>query len=153
MSILASEATPSAPRSWTFTHYFTGEETAYTCTPWCYGGHTSDMASPTNPVDIVCWTPDDIGGNLPVDANTGTSQTYDILKSRIAVEPYSDSICERLPHAVIEIIDEHYIAPLDPDALAGVIDLLSERVEALRKTHADLVHARAEYIGRSGVTS
>ncbi|WP_406457052.1 hypothetical protein OH768_24785 [Streptomyces sp. NBC_01622] len=149
----ATAPAPGPPRSFTYTHYFTGEQATYTCTPWCYGGHTSDMASPTNPVDIVCWSPDDIGGNLPVDANTGTSQTYDILKSRIAVEPFSDSICERLPHAVVEILDEHYIAPLDPDALAGVIDLLAERVEALRKTHAQLVRTRAEYIARGEATA
>lgn len=153
MSILTSEATPSAPRTWTFTHHFSGQPVTVTCMLGCDGSHENDIATPTNPVDISCWSTDDVGGDLPVDANTGTSQAYDILKSRIAVDPFSDSICERLPHAVVEILDEHYIAPLDPDALAGVIDLLAERVEALRKTHAQLVRTRAEYIGRSGVTA
>lgn len=62
--------------------------------------------------------------------------------------PFAASMAGRLPHAQVEIVEDHYIEDLDPDALGVLIATLSERLTALRRTHTDLVRIRAEYIER-----
>lgn len=137
------------PRRWTFTSSVTGEPVSVTCMPECTIEHGADTETPTHPVDVYCWTGDD-DVTLPIDT-TGTPEEYRVLGSRVEVHPFSPSIAHRLPFAVIEVIDEHYISGLDPDALETVINVLAGRVSALRRTHADLVRIRAEHQSRTGV--
>ena len=49
---------------------------------------------------------------------------------------------------VIEVIDEHWITPLDPDGLETVINVLAGRVEQLRRVHTELVRVRREHMAR-----
>lgn len=143
-------STPTDQRTRTFTSSVTGQPVTFTCMQGCTLNHRGDTDTPTHPVDVYCWSDDnDSETSLPVDPNTGTPENFQILSSRITVEPFSANIARRLPHAVVEILDEHYIAPLDPDALASLIGLLASRVDALRLTHAELVRTRAEYVARA----
>lgn len=142
------------PRTWTTMSPFSGETITVTCMTGCRLDHEGDIASPTAHEDIYCLTETNrSAATVPVDPNVGERENNHILSSYIEVRPFCTEIAERLPHAVVEITDEHYIAPLDPDALAGLIDLLTSRVGALRAVHAELVHARAEYVVRRGVQS
>jgi predicted GIY-YIG superfamily endonuclease len=146
----ATATAPSPPtdqRTWTFTNRVTGEPVTVTCMPGCAISHEGDIETPTNPVDIFCWTAADGDVTLPIDTN-GKPEDYGILTTRIEVEPFSPDIARRLPHAVVEVIDEHYIAGLDPDGLMSVIGMLARRLEAMLQTHAELVRIRAEYTER-----
>lgn len=132
------------PRTWTFTHSVTGQPVEVTCMPECTIDHSGDTETPTHPHDIYCWVdPEDAGATLPID--TGTIEEYRTLNSRVEMHPFSSTFAQRLPFAVIEVIDDHWISGLDPDALAAVIDVLSGRLDSLRRTHTNLVHIRAEY--------
>jgi hypothetical protein len=105
------------------------------------------MASPTFPEDVWCWTwPEAL--TLPVNEN-GSPEEFRVLSTVIKVEPWSPKVAERLPFAVIELVDDHFVDGLDPDGLATVIRTLSDRLEQMRETHARLVAVRAEYMGRS----
>ncbi|MFF9324009.1 DUF6907 domain-containing protein [Streptomyces sp. NPDC014776] len=131
-------------RTWTFTNRETGQATTVTCLPGCVLDHSRDIATPTHASDVYCRTEgDDSAATVPIDFNTGTPEAAQILTVWIESDPFSTDIARRLPHAVVEIIDEHYIAPLDPDALAELIALLTQRVAALRMAHLQLVGTRA----------
>lgn len=152
MSILTPEAskampTPSDQRTWTFTSSVTGQPVTVACMPGCKLNHQLDVATPTHPTDVYCWTVADGDLTLPIDT-TGTPEDYGVLTTRIEVDPFSADITRRLPHAVIEVIDDHYIAGLDPDGLMSVIGALAGRLEAMLQTHAELVRVRAEYTER-----
>ena len=139
----ATNESSTAP-PWFFTHSETGIRLTVTCMPECTIDHSSDIETPTHPDDIYCWAdPEDTGVTLPID--TGDVEDYRILNSRVEMHPYSGTYSQRLPFAVIEVIDDHWISGLDPDALAAVIDVFAGRLESLRRTHADLVRIRAEY--------
>jgi len=140
----STQHTPDNPRTWSFTHSESGSRLAVTCMPECTIDHSRDIETPTNPVDIYCWAdPEDDGVTLPID--TGTVEDYRILESRVEMHPFSGSFSNRLPFAVIEVVDDHWISGLDPDALATVIEVLAGRLDSLRRTHANLVRIRAEY--------
>lgn len=131
------------PRTWTFTNRYTGKPQVVTCMEGCTLNHTSDIERPTAPEDIWCWTsPEDV--TLPVNEN-GTPEEFRVLSTIIKVEPWSQKLAERIPFAVVELVDDHFIDGLDPDGLATVIRTLSERLETMRETHARLVAVRAEY--------
>lgn len=141
----STQDTPDAPRPWTFTHSETGATIPVTCMPECTIDHSSDIATPTNPVDIYCWAdPEDDGVTLPIDTS-GTPEEYSILRSRVEMHPFSGTFARRLPFAVIEVIDDHWISGLAPDALATIIDVLAGRLDSLRRTHTNLVRIRAEH--------
>ncbi|MET7944162.1 hypothetical protein [Streptomyces sp. NPDC005302] len=44
-------------------------------------------------------------------------EEYQVLSAVIKVEPASPQIAERLPFAVVELVDDHFIEDLDPDGL------------------------------------
>lgn len=134
------------PRTWTFINRRTGEPVSYTCMPGCTLNHASEMASPTFPEDVWCW----FWSNpltLPVNEN-GKPEEFRVLSTVIKVEPSSPKIAERIPFAVIELVDDHFVDGLDPDGLATVIRTLSDRLEQMRETHARLVEVRSEYMAR-----
>jgi hypothetical protein len=109
----------------------------------CTIDHTSDMATPTFREDIWCWTWTE-GLTLPVNTN-GSPEEFRVLGTVIKVEPWSPKVAERLPFAVIELVDDHFIDGLDPDGLETVINTLADRLEQMRATHRRLVEVRAAY--------
>jgi hypothetical protein len=133
----------TTPRSWSFVDRTTGERVQYTCMAGCTINHESDMASPTAREDIWCWFWDE-PLSLPVNEN-GTPEEFNVLSTVIKVEPWSPTIAERLPFAVIELVDDHFIDGLDPDGLETVINTLAARVDRMRETHRRLVEVRASY--------
>jgi hypothetical protein len=112
----------------------------------CTRDHSSDIESPTAPEDIWCWFWSD-PLTLPVNEN-GEPEEFKVLDTVVKVEPWSPKIAERLPYAVIELVDDHFVDGLDPDGLATVIRTLSDRLEQMRETHRRLVAVRAEYMQR-----
>lgn len=134
------------PAAWTFTHCHTGEQVAVTCMPGCTINHKNDIDTPTHPVDVFCWNQgDDVNDvTLPIDT-TGTPEEYRVLNAFVEVDPFSTALGRRMPFAVVEVVDEHWISGLDPDGLATVINTVAGRLTAMRRTHAQLVHLRAAY--------
>ena len=143
----AAPASSVTPRTWSFVNRHTGEAQAITCLQDCTLDHASDMASPTFPEDIWCWTaPEAL--SLPVNTN-GTPEEFRVLATVIKVEPHSPTIAQRLPYATIELVDDHFIEGLDPDGLETVINTLQERLVQMRETQRRLVEVRAEYRARA----
>ena len=134
-----------APRQWAFVDAATGKALIATCMPGCETDHSGDMRTPTHPEDIWC----EVVGqdvHLPVNTN-GYAEDFRILGAKIAMIPFSRRPAERVPHAVVEVVDDHWIEGLDPDGLATVISTLEQRVRALRVTHSQLVAVRAAFAG------
>lgn len=141
----------AASRSWSFVDRRTGESRPYTCMIGCTINHSDDMGRPLFPEDIWCWCWDE-SLTLPVN-ESGRPEEFRVLSTVIKVEPWSPKIAERLPYAVVELVDEHYIDGLDPDGLATVINTLSARIERMWATHRRLVEIRARYSARSQASS
>lgn len=140
----AASVTPA--RTWSFTNRHTGEPQTVTCLAGCTVNHASDVATPTYPEDIWCWTlPQDM--TLPVNTD-GRPEEFRVLSTVIKVEPYSPRVAQRLPYATIELVDDHFVEGLDPDGLETVINTLAARLDQMRETHAKLVRVRAEYLSR-----
>ncbi|QQM45154.1 DUF6907 domain-containing protein [Streptomyces liliifuscus] len=135
------------PRTWSFINRRTGEPMAVTCMQGCTIDHRHEMGRDVFPEDIWCWTlAEDM--TLPVNAD-GKPEEFRILSTVIKVEPWSPKIADRLPFAVIELVDDHFVDGLDPDGLETVIRTLAERLDQMRETHARLIKVRAEYRQRS----
>ncbi|MFE2324628.1 DUF6907 domain-containing protein [Streptomyces sp. NPDC059385] len=133
----------AGPRQWAFVDKVTGKAQIATCMPGCEADHSQDMERPTHPEDIWC----EVLGNdvhLPVNTN-GYAEDFRVLGVKLSMIPFSRRPAERVPHAVVEVVDDHWIEGLDPDGLATVISTLDQRVQALRSTHARLVAIRAQY--------
>lgn len=141
------------PRTWAFTSSETGQPLKVTCLPGCTISHDSDRETPTHPADVFCWTQSDRDAvTLPVDT-TGTPEDFRVLAAFIEIQPFAAELARRLPFAVVEVLDEHYISPLDPDGLETVINTLAGRLDNLRRVHAELVQRRAEYVARTEATA
>lgn len=143
-----------APRTWTTKHSFNGESITVTCMTGCRLDHATEIETSCAPEDIYCISEGNSSAlTVPVDKDTGTPENFSVLSGYVQVDPFSARITERLPYAMVEILDQNYIGPLDPDTLAGLIDLLAERVDGLRAVHTELVRTRAEYIARRAVAA
>jgi hypothetical protein len=143
-------ASSVTPRTWTFVNRHTGEPQAVTCMATCTLDHSHEIGSTMFPEDVWCWS---LAEPLTLPVNTdGHPEEFRILDTVIKVEPWSEKLAERLPFAVIELVDDHFIDGLDPDGLATVIRTLSEQLDQMRETHARLVTVRAEYTGRQART-
>lgn len=139
---------PSRPRSWTFINRCTGETMSYRCMQNCSIDHSRDVGREVFPEDLWCWTyPEAL--TLPVNTN-GTPEEYRVLDTIIKVEPYSPLVAQRLPYAVVELVEDHFIEGLDPDGYETVINTLQERLDQMRAKHAQLVAIRAAYMGVQG---
>lgn len=139
------------PRTWTFINRHTGEPVTYRCMDGCSIDHGRDFETPTFPEDVWCWTWAE-AMTLPVNEN-GTPEEMAVLSTVIKVEPFSPTISQRLPYAVVELIEDQFIENLDPDGYETVINTLAERLEQMRETHRRLVAMRAEYMGRQARTA
>lgn len=148
MSVATFEAVSTAPtpRTWSFTDRRTGQTVEYTCMNGCTLDHASDMATPTHREDIWCWFWDE-ALTLPVNEN-GEPEEFRVLSTVIKVEPWAPGIAHRLPFAVIELVDDHFIDGLDPDGYETVINTLQERLDQMRASHRRLVEIRAQYMAR-----
>lgn len=147
----ASPAVAAQPRTWSFTDRRTGETLQYACMQGCTINHDTDRERPVFREDIWCWFWTE-PLTLPVNEN-GTPKEFRVLSTVIKVEPWSPTIAERLPFAVVELVDDMFIDGLDPDGLATVIRTLSDRLDQMRDTHRQLVEVRTEYMQRQSPSS
>lgn len=143
----AAPKPPEKPRSWSFIDRRTGETVQYTCMDGCTLDHSHEIGRRVFREDVWCWFWDE-SLKLPVIEN-GEPEEFRVLSTVIKVEPWSNKVAERLPYAVIELLDDHFIEGLDPDGLETVINTMAERVERMRETHRRLVEVREEYRQRS----
>ncbi|WP_282703213.1 hypothetical protein [Streptomyces sp. CC219B] len=140
---------PAQARQWTFLDKQSGDPVSFTCMPGCVIRHDIvDADQKKHPADIMCWTSPNGAPHLPVDSR-GVPEDVSVLSAHIEVKPLATSMSDRLPHVNLEIVEDQYIVGLDPDSLAMVIGVLAERLDALRRTRADLVRLRAEYLGKA----
>ncbi|MEV3988243.1 hypothetical protein AB0J57_04990 [Streptomyces sp. NPDC049837] len=131
------------PRSWSFVDRATGKRQTVTCMPGCVADHSGDMASPTFRDDIWCYQePESL--TLPINVN-GEPEEFRVLGVMVNVNPFDRQVSQRLPHADVEVVDDHWIEGLDPDGLETVINSLAQRLDRLRGVQAELVALRAEY--------
>jgi len=140
-------ASSVTPRTWTFVNRRDGQPVTVTCMSGCTIDHSREVGQSVFPEDIWCWFWDE-SLTLPVNEN-GEPEEFRVLSTVIKVEPWAPAIAHRLPFAVIELVDDHFIDGLDPDGLATVIRTLSDRLDQMRETHARLVAVRAEYMTRT----
>jgi hypothetical protein len=105
------------------------------------------MGKPVFREDIWCWTYSE-PLTLPVNTN-GTPEEFRVLDTLIKVEPWAPEVAHRLPFAVIELVDDHFIDGLDPDGYETVINTLADRLEQMRETHRRLVEVREAYRQRA----
>lgn len=131
------------PPTWQFIDRRTGETVHHQCLVGCTISHARDMGRAVFREDVWCWTEAE-PLTLPVNEN-GTPEEYTILETLIKVEPWSPTIAHRLPFAVVELVDDHFIDGLDPDGLETVINTLAGRLDQMRATHRRLVEVREEY--------
>lgn len=112
----------------------------------CTLNHQQDTERPVFREDVWCWFWDE-PLTLPVNEN-GQPEEFRVLSTVVKVEPWSAKVAERLPFAVVELVDDHFIDGLDPDGLETVINTLARRLDQMRATHRRLTQVRAEYMGR-----
>ncbi|GGV13856.1 DUF6907 domain-containing protein [Streptomyces spectabilis] len=133
------------PRTWEFTDVDTGQTRTITCTPWCNISHASDIAHPCLPSEISCISYDRANtAALPVACGHDAEDVY-VMSALIEVDHFDPDPARRAPHAIVEIVQDHFTGALDPDGLQALIGLFEQRVAALRIRHAELVTARAEH--------
>lgn len=144
---LMATPTPVQPRTWSFIDRRTGETVQYQCMDGCTLDHRHEMGRAIFREDVWCWFWDE-SLTLPVNEN-GSPEEFRVLSTVVKVEPWSAKVAERLPFAVVELVDDHFIDGLDPDGLETVINTLAARVEGMRATHRRLVEVREQYRQRA----
>lgn len=147
----SDSAASVTPRTWSFIDRRTGEAVQYTCMDGCTLDHRHEMGRPVFREDVWCWFWD-APLTLPINEN-GTPEELSVLSTVIKVEPWSSTISQRLPYAVVELVDDQFIENLDPDGYETVINTLAERLEQMRATHRRLVAVRAAHMARQARTA
>ncbi|AVH57862.1 MULTISPECIES: DUF6907 domain-containing protein [Streptomyces] len=137
------------PRTWTVADSDTGMPLNVTCMSGCNTLHL-EAASGQAPADEIWCVQYDQANTTELAIGCGNSDLGDwaTLSVQIKTEPFHADPAKRIPHASIEVTEDHYIEDLDPDALAVVIDKLERRTAQMRVRHAELVRIRDEYLGR-----
>lgn len=146
-----SAAASVTPRRWSFIDRRTGEAVQYECMANCTLDHAHEMGREVFREDVWCWFWD-APLTLPINEN-GTPEELSVLSTVIKVEPWSPTISQRLPYAVIELVDDQFIENLDPDGYETVINTMQARLDGMRETHRRLVEVRAAYMARQTRTS
>ncbi|WP_405830778.1 MULTISPECIES: DUF6907 domain-containing protein [unclassified Streptomyces] len=136
-------AEPSAPRTWTFLDRTTSKLQEVTCLQGCTVNHDIDRETPTHPADIWCAT-DATDMYLPVETGGNKVEEMRVMGALIRQEPFSRHMHERVPHAIVELVDDHWTESLDPDGLASVILTLESQLARFREVHAQLTALRAQ---------
>jgi hypothetical protein len=149
------EPTAQAPGVNVFTDMSTGRKVTFTCLPGCDMDHSADSAVPQHPDDIYCNVPGDDGSlSLVGQLCEGHGpEEFRVLSWHIDVHPFSSHVAQRRPVANVEVIEDHYIQDLDPDALAEVIGVLQDRVDSLRAAHTRLIELRGAYRDAAGASA
>ena len=142
----ATSTTPP-PRTWAFINRRTGRPQSVVCLDGCTINHSREQGREVFPEDVWCWTWAE-PMTLPVNEN-GIPEEMAVLSTVIKVEPFSPTISQRLPYAVVELVEDQFIENLDPDGYETLIRTLSDRLDQMRETHRRLVEVRAAYMGRS----
>ncbi|MFJ7590093.1 DUF6907 domain-containing protein [Streptomyces sp. NPDC097617] len=136
------ETLPAAGRTWSFIDRTTGKLQEVTCMPGCTNDHEDDRETPTHPHDVWCQTD---GRNVYLPVNDGRNvEEFRVLGAFIRQIPFSRHMAERVPHAQVEIVDDHFMEGLDPDGLASVILTLEAQLAKFRDVHAQLTVLRAQ---------
>lgn len=136
------EALPAAPRTWSFLDRTTGNMQEVTCLQGCIVDHRQDRETPIHPEDVWCQT-DSHDVCLPISGGSEVEE-FRVLGAFIRQEPFSRHMHERVPHAQVEIVDDHFMESLDPDGLATVILTLEAQLARFRDVHAQLVELREQ---------
>ncbi|MEU6210744.1 hypothetical protein ABZ891_12610 [Streptomyces sp. NPDC047023] len=133
-----------APRTWTFIARPSGQLETVTCLPGCVVPHDRDRETPTFRDDIWCMTDDVEDLWLPVSTGGQKPEEDRLLSCTIRQDPFDKDMAKRVPHAVLEIMEDSFIQPLDPDGLATVILKLEGQLQQIRKVHAQLTALREQ---------
>ncbi len=136
--------TPPAPPTWTFIVRPSGQLETVTCLPGCVVPHEHDRETPTFREDIWCMTADVEDLWLPVSHGGQKPEEDRLLSCSIRQDPFDRDMAKRVPHAVLEIMEDNFIEPLDPDGLATVILQLEGQLKQIRAVHAQLVELREQ---------
>ncbi|MFI5672323.1 DUF6907 domain-containing protein [Streptomyces sp. NPDC051704] len=138
------ETLPALPpaRTWSFLDRTTGNMQEVTCLQGCTVDHRQDRETPIHPEDVWCQT-DSSDVYLPIN-ESGEIEQFRVLSAFIRQEPFSKHMHERVPHAQVEIVDDHFMESLDPDGLATVILTLEAQLAKFRAVHAQLVELREQ---------
>lgn len=135
---------PAKPaRTWSFLDRTTGNLQEVTCLQGCTVDHKLDRETPIHPEDVWCATTStDV--YLPVTEGANKVEEFRVLGAFIRQEPFSRHLHERVPHAQVEIVDDHWMESLDPDGLATVILTLEAQLARFRDVHAQLTELREQ---------
>lgn len=136
---------PSGPVRGSFTvPLVTGRVHTETCPSGCTRDHALD-ARGAFLEDLYHRIGDEVSMQVEVfDAEDGTVG-MPILAAHIQVDPYSADARLRVPHVVLEPAPDDVMECLDPAEFAAVIGQVEAHLVRLRRVHAELVAARAEY--------
>ncbi|MFD4524865.1 DUF6907 domain-containing protein [Streptomyces sp. NPDC058470] len=138
----------SAPKtpSWTVADRGTGMPLNVTCMSGCSGFHLEAAAGTAPAAEIWC-TQFDTANTTELVIGCGSDKGTDwaTLSVQISSFPVHPDPAKRIPHAAVEVTEDHYIEDLDPDGLAAVIDAIERRAAEMRVRHAELVRIRAAY--------
>ncbi|WP_329104544.1 DUF6907 domain-containing protein [Streptomyces sp. NBC_01439] len=141
---LAAEFVAEPPaRTWTFIDSSTSELQEVTCLAGCVVNHRIDRETPTHAEDIWCRTKSE-EVSLPIVSGGRDVEQLRVLSAFIRQEPFSRNMHERVPHAQVEIVDDHFMEGLDPDGLASVILTLEAQLAKFRDVHAQLTALREQ---------
>lgn len=135
---------PAAPRTWSFIDRRSGERHEVTCLPGCIVPHEREIARGSVADDVWCMTQDPSDLWLPVSTGGQDAVEVRLLSANLRQDHFSSSLAKRVPHAVVEILEDSFIDALDPDGLATVILGLEEQLKQMRGLHAQLVELREQ---------
>jgi hypothetical protein len=136
--------TTAPPRTYTFRppeHLGFHAELTTVCPDFCDGHNGSAVE---HPVDVSHSTSGQTL-DLPLTSPGRTVEECAAVETFLDMRPYSLDPAQRVPHAVIAILDSTETPPLTPDAFAEAIERFAAEVEHMRKMHTVLVQAVAEY--------
>lgn len=150
MSLATPESAPQpavsvptvTPRIWAYVDR-NGAAHPVVCPSWCENGHEGSQEFGEHPSDISHHA---YGHEATVRAtDAGTYEDWRLLSVQLAVGPDDEDPARRTPHVLVELVDDVWSQPMGPDELAVFIGTVEGQLAELRKMHARLVQARAEY--------
>ncbi|MFJ9340227.1 DUF6907 domain-containing protein [Streptomyces sp. NPDC101733] len=142
--LVAQLVAEQAPRRWSFVDRHTGYRHEVTCLPGCVVPHDTEMSRGALAEDVWCMTAETDDVWLPVSTGGQPATEVRLLDANIRQDPFDSVMAKRVPHAVVEIMEDSFIEPLDPDGLATVILALEDKLKQMRAVHAQLVELRAQ---------
>lgn len=116
-STQAAQSNRATPRTWV-RRIEGGGQVTETCPSTCTDAHLNDdhgalddlqhgTSLPGVTVDVFDWT----DGTIPMP----------VLSPRIAVDPYTTDLTRSVPHILLEVAQDEFTVPLDPERFAAVL--------------------------------